>query len=417
MISADRPLEVHTVTLAPGGITRTSAQIGSVEAYDHADLYAKVSGYLKSQTVDFGSQVKKGDLLAEIDDPEVVKERERAEASLALTHATVKQAQASLETARADWEAAQAAVQEAHAEIRRATSKRSYRGKVLDRYKELVARNAETQQVVDEQEENYEAAIADELSARAAEATARARATAAQAKIGQAQADLAQAEANVKVAEATLGKAQAEESYTRITAPYNGVITRRTFFPGAFIRSAEEGETRPLLSIGRIDKVRVITEVPDLSVPLTDVGDPAEVTLDALPGHVFKGQVSRFASSEDISSRTMHTEIDLDNPDGKIRPGMSGIARIFLHTDVKVVTLPASVLVGETRGDKADLYVIRSGRARKTRVRIGVDDGLRVEILEGIAPDDQVILDTSALSDGMPVQPMKEESAVVQSAT
>jgi HlyD family secretion protein len=395
---------VETTRLSPGGIVRTSSQIGSVEAFEEADLYAKISGYLKTLQVDYGTPVKRDQLVAEIDDPEVVKLKEEAAAGVVQARAMVKQAQARIETARADLKAAQAAVQQTLAEIRRAASKRSYRAKVLERYKDLVARNAETQQVVDEQEENYEAAVADEFAAQAAEATARAQAAAAQAKIEQAQADLAEAEAHVQVDEAALARATVMEAYTRITSPYDGVVTRRNFFRGAFIRSAAEGGGIPLLSIARTDKVRVVTNVPDLAVPKTDVGDPAEITLDALPGQIFKGKVSRFAKTEDITSRTMHTEIDLPNPDNLIRPGMSGIARIILDTDTKRSTLPAACLVGDSRGDKADVYVVKDGKAKKTQVRIGADDGLRVEIVEGLGPDDEVIVDTGTVAEGTTVR-------------
>ena len=376
-----------------------------MQAYEEAELFAKVSGYLKTLNVDYGTKVKRGQLLAEIDDPEVVKEKEHAAAAVAQALAAVKQAQAHVETARADLKAAQAVVQQTLAEIYRASSKVSYRAKVLERYKDLVARNAETQSVVDEEEKNYEAAVADEQAARAAEVTARAQATAAQAKVDQSLADLAEAQANVKVAEATLAKATVMEAYTRISSPYDGVITKRYFFRGAFIRSAVEGGSVPLLSVARTDMVRVVTDVPDRHVPKLDVGDPAEVTLVALPGQVFKGKVSRLADSEDPTSRTMHTEIDLPNPDDNLRPGMAGIAKIILDTESKRSTLPASSLVGATRDDKADVYVIRNGKATKTQVRIGADDGLRVEVVEGLGPDDDVILDTGSVTAGMAVRP------------
>ena len=137
----------------------------------------------------------------------------------------------------------------------------------------------------------------------------------------------------------------------------------------------------------------MVTEVPDRDVPLTDVGDAAEVTLDALGTEVFKGKVSRFAETEDPTSRTMHTEIDLPNPDNRIRPGMYGIAKIILDTSTKNSTLPASCLVGESKGGKADVYVIKDGKAKKTQVAVGADDGIRVEILSGLTPEDEVIVE------------------------
>jgi RND family efflux transporter MFP subunit len=168
-----------------------------------------------------------------------------------------------------------------------------------------------------------------------------------------------------------------------------------------------------MLMVARIDKVRAVTQIPDRDVPLTDVGDPAEVTLDAMPGEVFKGKVSRFADSEDPTSRTMHTEIDLENPNDRIKPGMYGIAKVILDTAIKNSTLPAYCLVGESKDGKGELFVVKDGKAKKTKVTVGADDGIRVEILSGITADDDVIVNTGSVSDGVPVRrtPRQEPSS------
>lgn len=398
------PLAVETVRMSEGGIVRTSTQIGSVHAFEEADLFAKVSGYLKVQNVDYGDHVKEGQLLAEIDDPEVVKEADRAASALNQAKAAVKQTAARIDSAIADKKAAEAAVDQARADIDRYTSMRKYRNQVLIRYQDLVARKAVAQQLADEAEENFAAAVAAERAAHAAETTAKAQAAAAEAKVEQARADLAEAAANVQVAEANLAKARVFVDYTRIISPYNGVITKRNFFRGAFIRSASEGNTIPLLSVARTDLVRVVTYVPDRDVPFTDVGDPAEVTLDALGNQVFHGKVSRFADSEDPTSRTMHTEIDLANSDDRIRPGMYGIAKIILETGTKKFTIPASCLVGESNNGKATVFVIKDGKAHLTEITVGADDGIRVEVLSGLSPTNEVIASTGAVVEGMPVR-------------
>ena len=159
-----------------------------------------------------------------------------------------------------------------------------------------------------------------------------------------------------------------------------------------------------MLTVARTDKVRVVTEIPDRDVPQTNVGDPAEVTLDAMPGEVFKGKVSRFADSEDPNSRTMHTEIDLPNPNDRIKPGMYGIAKVIVDTATKNSTLPAYCLVGESKGGKADIFIVKDGKAKKTSVTVGDDDGIRVEILSGVTPEDEVIVNTGSVADGVPVR-------------
>lgn len=397
-------VEVKTTRLSEGGIVRTSTQIGSVHPYEMADLFAKVSGYLADLHVNYGDRVTEGQILAEIDVPEIVADEQKARADVLQSKAAVAQAEALIVAATADAEAAQSAVAQAKAEVDRYVSSTDFHQKKLARYRDLVAKRAIPQSIADEEEEAYQAARANQAAANKAVLTAQADLAAANARIKKAEADLEQAKADVAVFEAVLARAEAMVGYTKIVSPYDGVITKRNFFPGAFIRSAAEGETLPLLTVARADMVYVVTDVPDRDVPHLDVGDPAEVTLDALPGRVFKGNVSRFADAEDPQSRTMHTEIDLPNEDDTLRPGMYGLAKIILDTESHKATLPATTLVGGTRGNKADIFIIKDGKAKKTQVTIGADDGLRVEILDGLDPKDLVILDTQSVSDGAPVQ-------------
>jgi HlyD family secretion protein len=401
---SEAAIPVETVRLSKGGILRASTQIGSVHPFKEADLYAKVSGYLKILNVDYGSKVKKDQLLAEIDDPEVVTEAQKAAADVEQARAAVGQAEAFIESAKADRDAAASAVEKARAEVDRYVAMTSYHSKKFDRYKQLVKSQALPQQLADEEEENFESSRANELAANKEVLNAQAQLIAAQARVKKAEADLVAARANVDVATAKKATADVLVGYTKITSPYDGVITKRNFFPGAFIRSAAQGEVAPILTVARTDKVRVITWIPDRDVPLTDIGDPAEVTLDAMGTEVFKGTVSRFADAEDPSSRTMHTEIDLDNPKDRIKPGMYGIAKVILDTATKNSTLPAYCLVGESKDGKGEVFVIKDGKAKTTKVTVGADDGIRVEILDGITPEDDVIVNIGSVTDGVPVR-------------
>lgn len=403
-VSTDEPVPVGTTRLSKGGIQRTSTQIGSVHPFEEADLFAKVSGYLAELKVDFGDRVKQGQLLAKIDDPEVVADAEKAAADVRQAKAAVEQAVAFIKAAQADRDALVSAEQQAEAEVKRYKSMQTFHSKKYARYKQLVEKRAIPQEIADEEEEAYESAVSNEQASEKAVMKAKADQIAAEARVKKSEADLDEAKANVAVAEAKKDRADALLAYTRIHSPYDGVITNRTFLRGAFIRSAAEGGTTALLHVARTDKVRIVTQVPDLAVPYLDVGDPAEVTLDALPGQVFKGTVSRFAEAEDPASRTMHTEVDLPNTDNRLRAGMYGVARIILDTASKNTTLPASCLVGESRGGHADVYVVKDGKAHKTRIEVGLDDGLRVEVLSGISPDDEVILSTGSVTEGTPVR-------------
>jgi len=193
--------------------------------------------------------------------------------------------------------------------------------------------------------------------------------------------------------------------YTKIVSPYDGVVNFRGFRRGDFIRSAEGGVGRPILTVARTDKVRVVTYVPDRDAPYTDVGDKANIVLDALPGRVFHGTVTRFAETEDVQSRTMRTEVDLENPKDVLREGMYGIATLILDVASENLTIPTSCLTGKTGQGEASVFVVRDGKAHLTPIKIGVDDGLRVEVLSGLKADDPVVLKPSVVSDGVPVTP------------
>jgi RND family efflux transporter MFP subunit len=394
---------VDVVSPKKGGITRTSTQIGTAHAFEAAELFAKVSGYLKNQTVDIGSRVDEGQLLAEIDVPEIVKERDRAAAALEQDKAQVLQATARIQTAQAERAAAEALVAKAKADIATYTATRKYRALMLKRMEDLFANVAVKENRVDEEREHYDAAVAAETSAQAAVVSYQAQVASATAKVEQAKADLAEARANVQVAQETLAKAQVEVDYTRIISPYKGVITRRSFHRGDFISAAQGGTVIPVLTVARTDKMRIVTMVPDRDAPLTDVGDRAIVTFDALKGETFQGTVARFSYAEDPSTRTMRTEIDLPNPTGRILQGMYGLATIILQENKDALTIPDSALVKQTGSSEAEVYVVREGKAHLTPIRIGADDGIVVEVLSGLSAADQVIVQHGTISEGTPL--------------
>ena len=314
----------------------------------------------------------------------------------------VKQAEAKVASSRASEVAAVAKLKESEAELERYSSTRRYRQKVLARYRDLYARQAVQKAVVDEEEEHVEAAIGAEKAAQAAIETAKAKHEEAKAKVAQAEADLAEAKAEVHVAETNLAKAKVLVSYMTIRSPYTGVVTARYVHPGDFIRSAAEGSQKPLLTVERTDLMRIVTYVPDRDVPYTDVGDKAEVKLDAL-NETIEGKVTRFADSEVEESRTMRTEIIVPNPNGRIREGMFGQATIILEQTNAALSIPASCLIGEAKNGKAMVFVLRDGKAKQVPITIGADDGLKVEVISGLSPDDQVIVSKGGVTDGSPV--------------
>ena len=387
-----------------GGIARVVDQVASVHAYEFADIYAQVSGYLKSQVVDYGDVVKKGAVIARIDIPKEEKRLEQAEAVLAQSRARVEQARAMIETARARLEASKAKVQEAAAEVGSAAADRVYRKTALDRIIGLAESNSVEHKLVDESRQQLQAAQAAEEAKKAAVITARADVLGAAAEVKQAEADLVEAQSRVGISQADLDAARVVVDFAAIQAPYDGVVTRRNFFPGAFIRAAEEGGTLPMFSVARQDKVRIATQVDDRFVPYLRKGDDAVVRLDSLPGREFLGKVSRFADAEDPASRLMYTEIDMENPDDLLRDGMYGRVLITVAPSKAGMSIPSSCLI-EKKEQQWVVYVVRDGKARKTLVDVGNDNGVEAEILGGLSLDMEVVAAVNgAIADGVPVE-------------
>ena len=400
-------LPVEVAHPRQGGIERTTTQAGSVHAFEHAALYAKVSGYLKVQNVDIGDRVKINQLLAVIEDPEVDKAVEQNQASLDQAKAKVRVAEAKIRSAQATKMASEALVKQAKAMIVAKTSNEHLQKIQLARIAGLVARHAVEDKLQDEQQDRSDVAKADVGVAEAEVLSAQAVVMNKAALVEEAEADLIEARANVEVAEANLGRARVMQEYTKITSPYDGVVTVRSFHRGDFIRSASEGGNIPVLAVATTDLMRVVVPVPDTDVPFVDKGDKAVLQIVALPGRTFTGVVSRYSWTEDPSSRNMRTEVDLPNPDGKLREGMYGRITIILQPAApNSVTIPSSGLLAQTGKGEGSVYVVRDGKARKVDVHVGNDNGVETEILTGLSPADQVITSyNGSVEDGTPVKP------------
>jgi RND family efflux transporter MFP subunit len=402
---------VEVVRPETGGIQRLCTQPGTVEPFESADIYAKASGFLIEQKVDIGSRVKKGDLLARISSPELQKQVQRDKAKTLDAKAKVKQMMAAMTSARADANAADASVKLAQTLVRAKTAYKRYREKFSTRINDLVKKEALEAKVADEQEDNYLAALEAENAAKDAVNAAEQKAVAAKARVEQAEADLEEAKDEVDIAAAEAERSQVLFDYTTITSPYTGVVTRRTFHEGDFIRSAEEGGLTPLFTIERTDLMRVVVQVPDRDVPYVHKGAPAVIEIDALPGVVYESttdnrvEVARWSDAEDPATRTMRTEVDVKNVDGKLRHGMYGRATLLLGTGTPgALRIPSSALVGKAENGHGLVHVVRDGKVQSVSIRYATDNGVDVEIMSGLSPTEEVIVrSTGPVEDGTPV--------------
>ncbi|WP_439629561.1 efflux RND transporter periplasmic adaptor subunit [Gemmata sp.] len=423
----------EVVSPQPGGLPRMCVQPGSVEPFETAEVYAKASGFLVEQSVDIGSRVTKGQVLARLSVPEFEKQVDRDAARAKAATAKVHQMEAHVLAAEAEAKAATAAVAFAMVSVRAKASYRKYREKQLERIRELVAQKAIEVRLLDEQEDYYLSALESENAAKESVNSSEQRATAAASKVIQARADLEEAQASTTVALAELERSKVFRDYTVVRSPYTGVVTKRNFHPGQdgqlgdFIRSADQGGSVPLFTVERTDVVRVVVQVPDRDVPFVSPSSTATVEIDALPGVVFGGtgaeplKVSRWAKSQDAATRTMRVEIDVknptdaENPDGVLQRGMYGKATLVLRPGTAAsVRVPSLAVVGRETGGRGAVRVVRGDRIQTVPVTLGTDNGREIEVTSGLTAADRVVLrTTSPVDDGAQVAVSGARAATV----
>jgi RND family efflux transporter MFP subunit len=401
---------VQVITPLPGGLERKSRLAATVQPSAKAELFASVSGMLKTQTVDIGDVVKRGQLLAEIDAPLLVLEEKQAAIAVKQAKGLMLQAEARRSTAQAEVKVAEAVVREKEAAIDSAkVSVDSYR-RQHDTLKTLEGTGRVTTEVVAEKARLLDAARAQVSAAGAALDNAKADILVKQSKVAQADAARETAQSGLEIAELALDKARYARSLARIEAPFDGFVTSRTYYQGDTILAGEQVGRQPLLTVMRVDSVRVVVNAPEYDAQLTEPGRPVDLRFDTLPNEKFAGyKVSRTAFVLDAKNNTMRVEIDVPNPKGLLRPGMNGQAIIHLGKGpADAFRVPVTALV--QRGpNQYSVYVVRDGKAHRTPIEVYYPDGggqeLEVEVRSGLKPTDRVVIDAKGLAgDAIPVE-------------
>jgi HlyD family secretion protein len=374
-------------------LQRTTTQPVSVAAYHEAEIGAKVSGYVAELNVDIGDEVRKGDVLAVLDVPEMQDEIAEQQAVIRRQKAEEKQATAALALASANVEAAEAALAQAQAEIQQADADLKAEQAEFERIRQLVERKSVEARMEDEGRQRLESAQATRFAVEAAVNSARANVTVAEAKRDAAQADVERAQAETVVSDRQLMRMETMLRYASLTAPFDGVVMARTVDLGDLVSNwqAASGQQVPLFRLGQLNRVRVQVAVPENDSPWMNVGDEVLVRFSSLRGQSYRGTVSRMTRALDESTRTMLAEIDLDNPEDRILPGMYGEATIVLDEQSEAIVLPAGAVRFDAEG-KAYVYTVdQAGTVQVVEVTTGVDDGHRIEIVSGLSPTDRVV--------------------------
>jgi RND family efflux transporter MFP subunit len=296
---------------------------GNTLAYTYAPIYARTSGYLKRWYFDIGAHVRQGELLAEIETPELDQQ--------------LRQARADLLTAQEN------------TRLAAITAKRT-------------ANLLKSQSVSEQERDN----AAGSYAADKAIETSR---------------------------EADVSRLEQLQSYERVYAPFDGIVTARNTDVGHLINAGSGGQAVELFDMAAIDTLRIYVPVPEMDVPAVHVGETVAVTLEEYPGQTFHGKVVRTSDAIDPASRTLLVEVDVDNTDGRLLPGAYTHVHFGLHAEARSVTIPSNALLFRSEGLRVG--VVRDGRAELVPIRIGRDYGDRVEVVSGLTADDAVVANPS----------------------
>jgi len=356
------------VTLAP--VTRSADKSnlvlpGNIQAVTESPVLARASGYIKSRSVDIGDRVTAGQVLAEIEAPELDQQIRQAQAAIDQARSTIEQTQAAL---------AQGQSNEALAKV------------TADREQRLFDRNVVSRQDNDTAQMQYAAQQASTQALGKAVAAARSSASAA---------------------EANLARLNDLKNYLTVRAPFAGVITVRNIDVGALVN---EGSTL-LYRIAQTGRLRTYLNVPQTDASSVRAGQHASLTVPDLAGRKFPGLVTRTANALDPATRTLLAEVQVDNTDGALMPGMYSQVDLSVPRQDPPLVIPGDTLV--VRSDGPQVAVVDSGDVvHYQRIRLGRDFGDRLEVLEGLAEGQRLVVNPSdTIREGVQVKPLAAENA------
>jgi len=370
-----------------------TVQPGHIESYEEASLRSKLSAFVGEVRVDIGDMVSAGQVLVQLLIPELSEEVKQKEAQVAHAKALRAQAQAGIAAAEAALESAKAKVVEARAGIGRVESEYQRWRAEAERVRELAQRGSVTVKLVDETDNQLRASEAAKGEAHAVVQSAESALREAEAATQISTASVAVADAKLEVALADLAYTRALAAFAEIKAPFDGVITQRHVHTGHYVVNGGE----PLLVLNRIDRMRLIVDVPEMEAPLVDAGDAGDVAtvrIQSLNATEWSAKVSRTGWALSTGNRSLRTELDIPNPTGRIRPGMYATVSLLLEQRENALTLPAAAIIRE--GQNTFCCLVQDGKARRHPIQVGLRVGDDVEVLSGLEESQAVVLARAA---------------------
>lgn len=340
---------VATVTRAP--LTNSLNVAGEFLPFQEVELHAKVAGYIRHISVDIGDRVRAGQVLATLDIPELTAQVEGADAGVRQTQEQITRAKSEIQRAQANYDALHSAAQR----LQQASDSRPG----------LIA-----QQELDD---------------------ARAKDRGGAAQVDSAKSSLSAVQQQLGVSRADRQRYSALADYSRITAPFSGVVTWRYADTGALIQAGTSNAgSMPVVKVAQVDTLRLRLPVPESLAAFVRVGDTASIHVQAL-GETFTGKVTRRTDALDPSTRTMQVEIDVPNVAGRLSPGMYADVSLNIQRAGDALVVPVQA-VDQNGTQPFVMLVTSANKVEKRQVRVGVSTANRVEILSGLSAGDNVVV-------------------------
>ena len=325
---------------------------GDMQPIVDSPIFARVDGYLRTRLVDYGDRVKKGQLLAEIDTPELDQQIGQARATLAQSQSTLNELRAGLDVAKANLQLADLTVK---------------------RWRRLANGGVVARQEADQKEADF---------------------AVRQAEVERAQAGIAAAQETVRANESNLKRLQEMKAFARVTAPFDGVVTSRNVDIGTLVNSGNGGQARELFHMAQIQVLRIFVNVPQSNVASIHPGQTAELRVQELPGQVFAAKVTRIANALDTSSRAMLTVLEVPNQRGILMPGMYAQVRFATARPAPAVLIPGDTLMTGRQGPRVAV-VGPDHRVHFRQIGIGQDFGSELEVVSGLSAGEMVVANPS----------------------
>ena len=360
------------------------AYTADVLPLQQVSVFAKVTGYIKRLGADLGDFVKEGQMLVEVDAPEL-------NAALEGARASVSQAESSLNVAESNLASAQAAVISQQANLVKAQAVAKNDGRNADRFNSLHEQGFIAAMERDNAKTNAE-------SSQAGLNAAQAQLDVAKVQVETARSQVALAKSNVDGARASMKIAQTNLDNTRITAPFAGYISQRNLYTGASVNSQAAGTSNSSIGIMVLQDLRIVkvqVEVQERDISRVRIGSVAKVYVDAYPSRVFDAKAVRIVHALDPRTRTLGVEMEINNPDGALKPGMYARVELVIDHHPKAVLIENEAIRNE--GDVTVVFVVNQGVVSRKVINVGVTQGTLVEVTKGLTGAEQVIVEGKEL--------------------